>query len=320
MTIKRIIYLFFILFIIISCNSNSSKNRQSNNIKKISLLQLGKHPVIDEVVDGFEHRVIELYGKNCILKKYNGGFDIATVSNLSRQMVASNSDLLVSVTTPASAQLAGVNRGKLPLVFTFVSNPVDIGYTEEGLKNTTGLSDKVDYEKTLQLIRNVLPKSQKIGYLITRSESNANEVLKGFKKYAPSYGFEIVVASITHPTDIRIATNSIASKVDLFLFGGDNNIASSIEVLINSSKENNKPTFACDEQSIKRGAIAGYSVDYYLMGKETADICKRILDGEVADSIEVKNFKSSKLIINMESVNKLGIQIDSSIINQAIVY
>jgi len=319
---KKNIIAFLLLVSVILNSSCKNKNGDSvtpqNNPTTIAILQFGSHPVIDTVTEGFEERINQIF-KNIEIKKYNGNFDISTINILSEQMVASKADILVSVTTPASSMLVGANRGLKPLIFTFVSNPIDIGYSvPRGLKNTTGISDKVDCINTMRLIRDILPKAKRIGYLLTRNEANAISIYEDFKELESEYEMKIFTAEIGNSIDIRIAAESLITKnIDLFLFGGDNNIASSISVLVDVANGNNIPIIACDEQSIESGALIGYSVDYKSMGKRTAEICGLVVAGANPQDLPVEEFIASKLIINMKVAKQLGIILPESVLEKA---
>lgn len=319
MPVKRLnqgIILFAMPFLLLSCHS-SKQAPATHKEARVAVLQFGSHPVIDQVVDGFKEG-LQKDADSIAVKYYNANFDLQTAGMLARQIVSEQNDLIVSITTPATGQMIGANRGRSPLIFTFVSNPPDIGYTGVGsIKNTTGLSDHVSYDSTLLLIRRILPQARNIGYLITRSESNAIAVLKGFEQSAPKFDFRLRVAEINDPADIRTAANALLPNVDLFLFGGDNNIATGISVLISVGRKRGIPTFACDQLSVERGAVAAYSVDYYVMGQRTADMARLVLNRKSADGIPVENFTASELIINEEAAATLSLKIPSSILRSA---
>ncbi|PTY02039.1 hypothetical protein DB347_25110 [Opitutaceae bacterium EW11] len=289
-------------------------------VRKIQILQLGTYPVIDSVVTGFKDRSAELFGGTVQLTILNGNFDSMTLSTLARQMSSSDADLLVSVTTPATGTVVGANRGSKPLVFTFVSNPPSVGFNGPGtLPNTTGLSDVVDYEGTLRMIRNILPQATTIGYLLTRSEENAQVVYNGFQEKAPGFGFRLVVAGIGDERDVRPAAEMLAPKVDLFLLGGDNTVAKAIDTLLMSAKAQTKPVpvFACDIESVKNGAIAAYSVDYKQMGRRTAEICGLILGGADPNRMDVEHFPATALVLNDTSAKIFHVNIPPDLRREA---
>jgi putative tryptophan/tyrosine transport system substrate-binding protein len=322
MTITKRFSLFIGLALLISLlGSGCDKAPEpKGKVRKISLLQLGTHPVIDSVVAGFQQKAKALFGNDVQLTILNGNFDSMTLNTHARQMTSSDADLLVSVTTPATGTLVGVNRGYKPLVFSFVSNPKSVGYNGLGsLPNTTGLSDVVDYERTLKLIRAVLPKVTNIGYLITRSEENAQVVYEGFKEKASEYGFKLIVAGIGDERDVRDAAESLAPQVDIFLVGGDNILAKAINTLLTVAKSSSppRPVFSCDEESIKSGAIAGYSVDYHTMGGRTAEICGLILGGADPNKMQVERFTANKLILNDGAAKTFNITFPADIRREA---
>ncbi|MEJ2745002.1 MAG: ABC transporter substrate-binding protein, partial [bacterium] len=305
-------------YLVVSYKEPPGSDQQSISGKRIAVLQLGTHPVINEVVNGLNDRVKELYKDSVAIELYNANFDFSALSMLANQMVSSKPNVLVGVTTPAVGQLIGANRGSFPLVFTFVSDPRDIGYTGRGSKlNVTGLSDKVEYRKTLSLIRYVMPKARIIGYIVTKSENNAITIHKKFSDIAPNYGFQIKTVTIDGAQDVPQASELLVKSVDLFLFGGDNTVMSAINVVIATAKSRKLPVFSCDKESVQKGAVAAYSVPYREMGRRTADYCGLILSGAKPDCIPVEDFSGNKLVINLPACNELGLTMPEILLNNA---
>ena len=304
-------------FLGLSCSGDGGQASQQEP-KKIAVLQLGTHPVIDAVVRSLDDHTRELFGDRVQVIKYNANFDINTLTTMARQMVASDATVLVGITTPASGQLIGANRGLKPLVFTFVSDPGQIGYKGPGsMKNITGLSDQVQYERTLDTIRMIMPNAKRVGYLLTRSENNAIVIHHEFAALAPSRGFEIITAEIGQVTDIRTAAETLAPRVDLFLFGGDNTIASGLGAMIAAASSHRIPVFACDEESVQNGAVCAYSVDYPAMGRRTAEVCAIVLGGADPGRIPLEIFVAEKLIVNKKAAQKVGLSLPQDLIKKA---
>jgi len=301
----------------LSC-THESEQPSHEQVRTIAVLQLGSHQVIDSVVKGLEDQLEKIYGNRIRLVKYNANFDMNTTGSMSRQMLASNAEILVGVTTPVSGQLVGVNGGTKPLVFTFVSDPGQIGYKGPGtLRNTTGLSDEVDYEKTLDMIRSIMPSAKRIGYPLTRSENNAIVIHREFSRLAPSRGFEIITAEIAQATDVRMAAETLAPRVDLFLFGGDNTVASGLGALIAAAEGRSIPLFACDEESVQNGAVGAYSVDYAAMGRRTAEVCSMILGGADPERIPLEVFVANRLILNKKAAQKARLSVPQELLTKA---
>jgi len=303
-------WLLVLCVLLIGSCGDKEKPQAGGTTHRIGVLQLGTHPVIDEVVTSLEARLRELYGAQASVGKYNANFDMSALSMLANQAIGDSPSVVVGVTTPASAMLIGSNRGTTPLVFTFVSDPKDVGYSGAGsLPNVTGLSDQVEYRKTLALVRTLVPAGRRVGYLLTKGEANAVTVHKEFSRLAAEFNLELHTAYVANPTEVRQAADLLAGSVDLFLFGGDNTVMAAINVLIDTAKAQNKPVISCDERSVALGAVAAYSVSYSDMGRRTADYCALIIGGAKPSSIPVEIFRASRLILNTKAAEELGVAV-----------
>ena len=100
-----------------------------------------------------------------------------------------------------------------------------------------------------------------------------------------------------------------ATKVDVFLFGGDNTVMSGIDALITAAHSNGKPVFSCDELSVSHGAIAAYSVDYHEMGRRTANTCAAVFGGADPTNIPIDIMTGTRLIINRKAARMLGVKL-----------
>lgn len=283
--------------------------------REVAVLQLGSHPVIDQVVEGFRERMQEIFAAGTApIRVFNANFDNQSLVTQARQAVLSDAAVLVGVTTPASVTLAGANRGSKPLVFTFVTDPRAMGYEGPGtLQNVTGLSDQVDFAGVLDLIAKLQPNAKRIGYLLTQSESNAQMIYEGFSRLARERGLEIRTAVLSGPGDVRTASETLAQTVDCFLFGGDNNVAGNLEALIDVATRHNKPVYANDTESVERGAVAAISVDYITMGRRTADVVALALAGAELDRLAPQVYTADQLVLNSSAAARHGIQIPADV-------
>lgn len=285
---------------------------------KIAVLQYGSHEVIDEVAAGIEERYRTIYGNADGLSFFNGNFDDNTLQLLATQMVSSDAEVLIAITTPASQVLMGTNRGTKPFVFTFVSNAADLGYTGPGsLRNATGLSDHVAYQKTRRLIEQVAPEAKEVGYLLTQGETNAVAVHEGYLDAFAQSPLTIRTGTVTRATDVRLAAETLAPFVDCFLFGGDNTVKSELGALFDVAGRHALPVFASDETSVADGALAGYSVDYSGMGRRTLEIAALVAGGADPNKIPLEIFTADRLILNRNVAERLGFELDRELTSDA---
>ena len=302
-------------FQLASCSPPEKTSTQPHRKPVVRVIQLGNHAVIDRVVTAFDVRIRQLYGTNVDLKYLNANFDSTAISVLSDQAVGANPDVIVGITTPVCMILRGANNGLYPFVFSFVSEPEDIGYFGAGsLPNVTGLSDRVEPRATLKLIRAAMPSAKNIGYILTKSDRSAATIHESFLKYAEEYGFQIRSVLVDGAEDVQKGSEMLAASSDLILFGGDNVIAGVIGVVIEAARNKKLPVFACDEQSVEKGAVMALSVPYEDMGSRTADYCGMIIGGAAPDKVPCEVFTGSRLVVNIKACQAVNLQPDNSIL------
>ncbi len=284
------------------------------------MLQPGRHRVIDAVTDGISARLKELYDVNVTIRPYNGNFNPSAMDQAAVQMAASDADLLIAVTTPASQSLVGANAGSKNLVFTFVTDPSKIGYSGPGsVPRTTGLVDKVAYDETLQVIKAFLPNAHVGGYLVTTSEDNAVAIHKEFERKVPSYGLTLKTANIRSPSDVSQAAATLASNVDFFLVGGDHALVDAIGALIQIARANNKPVFCVDRSSIEQGCVGGASINYTEMGRRTGEVAAFVLSGAKPERLPVEEFQRFERVVSESAAKSFGLAIPPNVRSAAVI-
>jgi len=318
----RLISLFLSILLILpllSCRPQNENNSKSIKLPTITILKLGDHRVINAVEKGIKMRLEHLFKPHSYkIVTVNANFDMGSLGEMARVAVTSDADVLISITTPASNAMIGANRGWKPLVFTFVTDPGQLGYKEPGsLNNTTGMSDEVDYSGTVELINMLLPNSKRVGYLLTRSESNARVIYNSFRPELEAAGFTVVTAELAAASDLRVAAATLVESVDFFLFGGDNTIANNIEVLFDVARTNGLPVIANDELSVEGGALAAISVDYQQMGERTAELAVLLLAGADPSLMPVEVLTADRLVVNLDTAADLAINVPEDLLRRS---
>lgn len=89
----------------------------------------------------------------------------------------------------------------------------------------------------------------------------------------------------------------------------DNTVVSSFEALLTVAKAAKIPVFASDSDTVKRGAVATYGIDYYKLGRQTGVMAARVLKGEKPGTIPVETLKDVQLIVNEAAVKAAGLSV-----------
>jgi putative tryptophan/tyrosine transport system substrate-binding protein len=292
------------------CTNSSTPPASSKSSEKrvIGVLQFGTHEVMDAVTQGIIDRTSVLFGDSVAVEVRNGHFDRESLNTLSEELSGGAADVVVTVSTPASSAYLSVGTGNKPVVFTFVTEPKQLGYNGPGsLRLTTGLSNKTDFVGTYELIRALTPKVKKLGYLVTSTEPNASYILKAFQRSAGDFGFALKVAEISSPADVEEAGESLAGSVDAFLVGGDHAVVNAIDSLLQVARVHRLPIYSVDGSTVRKGCLAASTIDFHEMGERTAEYVAFILAGSKPEDLPVEDFARFHALINRDALNRLGI-------------
>lgn len=299
------------------CKDSNTTPASSPHVRRVAILQQGKHSIIEQVVSGCEKRLIDLYGDQVKVTKKNGGGDDSVLRQEAMNILIGNYDVIITIATAPSLAILGNSDGKTPVVFTFVTNPSTIGYSGPGsLPNVTGLINGTGFDGTLEALTQMVKPVKRIGYLVS-TEPNARYILATFKEKAKQRGLELIVSNIQSGRDVPQAARSIASDVDCFLVGGDHTLVNSIDPLLDVAELFKKPVFAVDEGSVVKGAIAASTINYSKMGARTAEVVSFILAGASPNKLKPEDYENFELVINTNACSRLGLTIPESISRSA---
>ncbi len=279
---------------------------------KIGIAQFAPHGSLDNCVEGFKQGLAEagyVEGENLEIDFQNAQADMANTNQIAQSMVAENVDLICAVATPMAQAAYNAAQGKIPVIYTAVTDPVAAELAKEdgsGVGNATGTSDKLAVEAQLEMIRKFQPDAKTVGILYTTSEANSVSAIEEYKSLADNYGFEIVESGISQSADIPMAAADLASKVDCISNLTDNTVVSSLPVLLDAAKNAGIPVYGSEIEQVKNGCVATEGLDYISLGKQTGAMAARVLQGEAAESIPFETISEYSLYINSEALAALG--------------
>ena len=300
-----------------SCSRAREDRSHEARIPVIGVATYGAHPILDVIADAFKaglHARGYEDGKNArILWKSVEG-DVNLASAVARSLVESNANVIVSITTPVSQAVARAARGKVPVVFCGVTDPIGAGLVSSW-ENTpgsgiTGTSDRWPYAEQLDLIKAIVPKARRVGFPYNAGEANSRYALEQILPLAAARGFEIVPAVVTSMADVRRAAESLADRgVNAIYVSSDNTVMAGFEAVLKVAHQRKIPVIVGESANVERGGLATYSVDYRRLGDATADLVVRVLKGEDPGRIPVVTFHGEQLYLNEEAARRMGVSL-----------
>ena len=290
--------------------------------KSVAVTAIVEHPALDAVRDGVQSALkAEGFeaGKNLKWQYQSAQGNTGTAAQIARKFVGDKPDAIVAIATP-SAQAVVAATKTVPVVFSAVTDPVAaklVNSWEASGSNVTGVSDLLALDKQMDLVKQVVPGAKRVGMVYNPGEANSVVVVKALQKLLPTMGMTLVEAAAPRSVDVSSAARSLIGKVDVIYTSTDNNVVSAYEALVKVGQDAKIALVASDTDSVKRGAVAAYGINYRDLGEQTGRMVARILKGEAAGTIKPEVSTKMELFVNPGAADKQGIKLSDALIQQA---
>ncbi len=291
--------------------------------KTVKITSIVEHPALDAARKGVKDVLAEngyVDGKSLNWEFQSAQGDVGIAGQIAKKFVGAAPDVIVAIATPSAQAAVAAARGRIPVVFSAVTDPVSAKLVKQWEKPggaVTGVSDMLPLEKHLGLITDALPHAKTVGVPYNPGETNAVVLVEGFKKIAESKGIKVVTASAPSSGDVLMAVRSLVGKVDAIYVTTDNTIVSAFESVVKVGMDAKIPVFAGDTGSVERGAAAALGFNYYDIGRQTGQIVLDILNGKKAGDINVQGVEKTNLHVNTESAAKMGLSLSDAMVKKA---
>ena len=185
--------------------------------------------------------------------------------------------------------------------------------------NVSGTTDMNPVEKQVDLIATILSNAKKVGILYSTNEINSQLQAERMKAHAKEKGIEVVEATVSNVNDVQQAAQNLVSQgVAAIYVPTDNIVASSMPNLVKITDAAKIPVFPGEDNLIKAGGLATYSVDYYQLGFQAGVMGAKILSGEAkVGDMPIEAQTNFKLVVNEEQAKRLGITIPADVLKEA---
>ena len=290
--------------------------------QSVAVTSIVEHPALDAVKDGVHEALAsagytEAKGLKWQFQTAQGNTAIA--AQIARKFVGDKPDVIVAIATP-SAQAVVAATKSIPVVYSAVTDPVAaqlVPGMEASGTNVTGVSDALSLEKQIDLIKKVVPEAKKVGMVYNPGEANSVVVVKQLQTLLPKLGMTLVEAAAPRSVDVSSAARSLIGKVDVIYTSTDNNVVSAYEALVKVGQDAKIPLVASDTDSVKRGAIAAFGINYRDLGEQTGRMVARILKGEKPGDIKPEISTKMELFVNPGAAEKQGVKLSDALVKSA---
>lgn len=291
--------------------------------KSVKITAIVEHPALDAVRKGVKDVLGEngfKVGENLDWEFQSAQGDVGIAGQIAKKFVGAAPDVIVAIATPSAQAAVASARGRIPVVFSAVTDPVAAKLVKSWKASggsVTGVSDMLPLEKHLDLITDSVDGVKSIGVPYNPGETNAVVLVENFKKIAESKGIEVVTASAPSSGDVLMAVRSLVGKVDAIYVTTDNTIVSAFESVVKVGIDAQIPVFAGDTGSVERGAAAALGFNYYDIGRQTGQIVLDVLKGKNAGDIDVQGVEKTNLHVNLKAAEQMGLTLGEEMVKKA---
>ncbi|MGT2667536.1 ABC transporter substrate binding protein [Streptococcus rifensis] len=298
---------------LLTLSACSTADKASNDTVNVGILQYMEHDSLSAAREGF---VAELEangykdGEKITIDYQNSQGDQANLQTISEQLVGKN-QLVLAIATPAAQSLATASMD-VPILFTAVTDPVSadlVDSFENPGGNLTGTSDQAPIDKQVELLGQAVPDAKTVGILYTTSERNSEVQVEEASKLLEKAGYTVVLKGISTTNDVQDAATSLMKDVDAVFVPTDNTVASTMTMIGELSIEYKVPVIGGSTDMVDAGGLLTYGTNYEALGRQTAKMAIKIIEGEEVSTLSVQAPETVDLHVNAEMADKLGIDV-----------
>jgi putative ABC transport system substrate-binding protein len=293
---------------------------------RIGVTQIVSHPALDADQKGFENALDSSGFKEGVHVTYdrqNAQGDMNKANAIAQKFIDEKVDLIHAIATPTTQAVVKITKN-IPVVFSSITDPINAGIVPKdsspGKKtgtNVTGVSDRWPVLRQMEMYAKFVPKAKQWGTIYNAAEANSVVHIKEMREAAKKLGLELVEVTITDRAEVPRAVNSLVGKVQAIAISSDNTAISDFETIVRVCNEKKMALFAGDVDSVPKGAVAAYGMDYFLVGYSAGKKAVVVLKGLKPGDVPWGPMEKFSLVINQSAAKMQGVTIPADILKKA---
>lgn len=299
---------------------------QTKKVVRIGVTKIVAHAALDAAEKGFEVALASAgfkEGVNVVYDRQNAQGDMAQAQTIARKFTTDKVDLIHAIATP-TAQAVLKTGTDIPIVFSGITDPIKGGIvpgdSAPGKKtgnNVTGVSDPWPVRLQLETYAKFVPQAKKWGTIYNPAEANSVSHIQTMREAAKALGLELIEAHARNSSEVQAATESLVGKVQAINITSDNTSVASFASIAQVCNQHQIPLFAGDVDSVPKGAIAAYGMDYFLVGYSAGKKAALILKGVKPGDIPWGPVEKFSLVVNQSAARLQGVRIGDDLRKRA---
>lgn len=244
----------------------------------VGIIQQSGHDSLSLASQGLQDQLYELMGDDVEID-----YQVADGTELGCDVIVDHflqdkDDLIVAGGTLALRRTYSATKDT-PIVGTGVTDFLlagGVSSVNEPGENVTGISDLPPMESQKDFLLSVAD-GDTIGIVYCVNEVNSGFQARLMKSYLDDDGVEYSEYTFDDETGLESAVAKACGECGTLYLPNDDTLARNMAVVRKISLEKGTKVFASSESMCRDGALAAYGIDYYEMGRRTADVVYDVL-------------------------------------------
>ncbi|MDD5276291.1 MAG: ABC transporter substrate-binding protein [Methylovulum sp.] len=259
-------------------------------------------------------------GRDFVLAQASAQGDMGVLSGLADATASDGTELVMTLSTPTLQTMLHKIK-KLPIVFTFVANPVVAGAGTDDthhLPNVTGVYTVAPYGQMIALLKQHFPKIRHVGSLFTPGEDNSVYNMEVFEKAANDSGLSVYKLPVNSSSELPNAALAMASQpIDAWVQILDNQMVAGFTAIAQAAARAKKPLFTFTRSGVEQGAAVAYSMDYYQAGFDAALKAAEVMRGAAPKNIPFSKPSKVRLLVSASHAKASLLPLPPALLEQA---
>ena len=305
----------------------TARAQPARKVPRIGWLSLSTAAGNADILAGFREGLQQVgytEGKSITIEYRFADGRFERVSNLAVELVDLRVDAIV-VTGSQAAAAAKQATATIPIVMVSVGDPVGMGFVASLAKpggNITGLSAAHGdiSVKWLELLREVVPKASRIGYLEDLSPNTpiTQIFLRRILAAGRSLGVSVQAFSVTRPDDVEPQLTAMTrARIQAVVVGPTPVPRTRQKEIVEFVARSRLPAMYGGRDYVDAGGLMSYNPSRPGMGRQGAVYLDKILKGAKPADLPVEEPTKIELVINMKAAKALGLTIPQSLLLRA---
>ena len=257
-------------------------------------------------------------GHNIAFEFRSADGDTARLRELADELVRLNVNVIVATLTPA-ATAARQATTNIPIVMVSVGDPVGTGLISSLGRpggNVTGLGSGGSEipAKTVELIRDVLPSTQRVAALANAADPFSRVFIDGVEQAGRKLGVTIQTIKVSSIDDYPPAFEAMAKAQAQAVV---TQLSLPRKGIIEQALKFRLPLFGPSPLLAREGGLLSYSPNQVDLYHRAADYVDRILKGAKPADLPVELPVRFELVINLKTAKALGLTIPPTLLARA---